>query len=572
LSQQNFPYRTSDNTLPAAAIIDGPPYPVFASDGRSLHNFAFTTVTPNGGPGGDGGDYSSVNTAIQNMPNGGTVYIIGIHTEQITIPANLSFYFLGQSLPTLPYARTSGSTLTTPSDGTQIRCPSSVNSAGGTQGIFTKTGGTKSGFVKFTDLAIMPAWGTTTNSTNVYCIVDTSGQGYWSYETCNVVFMPYGWLEAGSPIPSNGGNNRFLDANISLGGSGTSWHSYGGLWFFGMLGSQFLLTGWRGFDSITIEDLFLNNCYVGPCVGAASGFTIKQIRGFCVTSYYLAVVSDTQGNMINEIDKIFVEGNNIPSSALIQITGTPKTALVWVHNVQHWTVGKGSSNLTSLPAVTTLDSTNLIYPCLYWTTRQTFIKLPYPTSLATPFGGSITNFINSANSTIGANGASSTITSGTTYTVTSTLGLSVQGFPIDVTIGAGTSQTITTKDEFGNIIDNAVATLTHRLLFPTWTITVTATTVGTVTVYQATVGNVQAISGTSASPVASVNYVVMKRMYVSSSGGTGVSISYSSLGLGNSLNTLESSLASITHYKFNEGDVLNFGAFSVAPSTTVIQT
>ena len=113
--------------------------------------------------------------------------------------------------------------------------------------------------------------------------------------------------------------------------------------------------------------------------------------------------------------------------------------------------------------------------------------------LATPFGGVITNPFSATR--VGYGGSSSTPTTTVTYTVNA---------PIDVTIAAGTGQTITTKDGLGNIIDNAVATLSHRLLREWYTITVTASAVGATTVYQASVG----LGGTTATMAANVNYVI----------------------------------------------------------------
>ena len=121
-------------------------------------------------------------------------------------------------------------------------------------------------------------------------------------------------------------------------------------------------------------------------------------------------------------------------------------------------------------------------------------------AIANPFGNTIATPFDNTNNALGNSTAYSssfaaTPTSAITYTVSS---------PVDVTIAAGTVQTITTNDDFGNIIDNAVSTLTHRLLRENYTITVTFTAVGAVTVVQASVG----LGGTTATMAANVNYVV----------------------------------------------------------------
>lgn len=117
-----------------------------------------------------------------------------------------------------------------------------------------------------------------------------------------------------------------------------------------------------------------------------------------------------------------------------------------------------------------------------------------------------------AGTTVGSGGSATKPTSGTTYTAN-------EG--IAIIIGAGTAQTITTKDPNGSIIDNAVPTLgssiAPRFLLPGSTLLVTATTVGTTTVYTggllSQVPNVQDACGIPVNPTSVIGNVAVNQWY-----------------------------------------------------------
>ena len=140
----------------------------------------------------------------------------------------------------------------------------------------------------------------------------------------------------------------------------------------------------------------------------------------------------------------------------------------------------GAANCNNIQVIDAIDNTNgitipslTLYGCVFRNVTGTTpgsgcIKTPIGV-LTKTFGGHVTQaIVNNPTALLGYAIACSggyaggnSFTSGQTYTV--------RGPPVDVSIGAGTSQTITTKDDEGNTIDSAVATLSHRLLMPNYT-------------------------------------------------------------------------------------------------------
>ena len=174
--------------------------------------------------------------------------------------------------------------------------------------------------------------------------------------------------------------------------------------------------------------------------------------------------------------------------------------------------------------------------------------------ISTPFGGPIASPFNNTNSTIGGNGSSANPTSGQIYTANE---------PVDVTIGAGTVQSITTKDNFGNVIDNGVGTLIHRLLLPGYTITVTFAAVGSVTLVQATIGP----RGTSAIQQANVHYVVDGvGMYLTGGSVTAGIITDGTSNTGG--NTVDVAMTNFMHYFVPVGWIYSAATVAISPTVS----
>jgi len=180
--------------------------------------------------------------------------------------------------------------------------------------------------------------------------------------------------------------------------------------------------------------------------------------------------------------------------------------------------------------------------------------------LSNPFGGALATPFNDAyqSGTVGANGDQANFTSSKTYRV---------NVAVDVTVVGGSGVSITTKDMAGNTIDEGVSALTHRVLNTGYTIVCTYATAPTTTVVQATVG----LCGTQAAPEANVNYVAKGgAVYLTSSGGTGVSITSKDGTTNKGGNVMDSGLTDLTRYALNVNQVINFGALTKAPALVVV--
>ena len=143
----------------------------------------------------------------------------------------------------------------------------------------------------------------------------------------------------------------------------------------------------------------------------------------------------------------------------------------------------------------------------------------------------------------------------------------MRGPPVDVSIGAGTSQTITTKDDEGNTIDSAVATLSHRLLMPNYTINVTYVAEGTVSIYEAVIGLTgSSDSSATATPTTSVNYVVENVQSLILVGGSGITdtVKDGTTNLGG--NTIDSGITGVPTHPLYPGWIISFAAISGNPT------
>jgi hypothetical protein len=501
---------------------------------RAAPNSGLAAVTPNTDP------TSVIQAAVNALTAGGSIYLkaaIYNLTATITLPYGLSFYFYGDGTPSLPYGF--GNAVVTPSDGTQIRGPTSFNSSVSNISLFQRNSGAHAqGTLAFYNMAIMPAWGTPVAI--VYGIYDA-----YSADTLRdgVMFFPWGWIEAGGPNP--GYSHKIYGDTVNLTvGSGTDIRVEK-IWCFGLgVGASYASN-----DSVAVQNATLLTCNIGLFLG---GTTSNYVNTVTAEDIKTNTIQFQQGEN-NRVHCLFVE--NFPSEQTSPIYVDANT-YVMVDNVYIW----GNSSACIVTSITNNDA-QLLGTCIGYNVGGTGLFQTFPLNklLSTPFGGTIASPFNNTSNTIGSGGVAATPTSGTTYTVNE---------PIDVTITAGTGQTITTKDAAGNTIDSAVATLSHRLLLSNYAITVTFSVLGSTTVVQATVG----ASGTTATSIKNVNYVVNGfPIFVTSSGGTGVSISTLDGSSNTGGNTMDSGLTAMTRYELEPGQILNLGNFSAGPTITILR-
>jgi hypothetical protein len=551
-------YYVKDNGVgsqPGQLIYDGPGSigpPGITSYGAALGAGTVGTTSATGG----------IQEAINVLSTGGSIYIKdGIYnvSTPILITWGYSYYFIGDGVPSFQKSAAGTTTYNTPTDGTQIRGTAALNSLGGNIGIFTRTSGSyQQGALYFYHMAIMPAYATnTTNSTNVQCVLEnTASEGSMHHTYDDVYFVPWGWTEAGSPISSGAGSKNFNSIYLNLGGAGTT-ITIGTIFILGMTELQALAYA----DYFVADQIYMNACHNGMTIDTSAGYNIRELSCFDVSGYYLYMSSLYASTGI--IGKIFVEGNLNPAN-LINFTNH-YNQLVQIGWVYIWNNAGSPTAITGITVnnLGTSDPTNLIYPCNVWTgdpaNKSTGIHQIYPIAAetgATTFGATIATAFGAATGPsgsgpgVGKGGSNNKPTSTTTY---------IANEPVDVTIAAGTGQTITTKDNYGNVIDNAVATISHRLLLTNYSITVTATSVGTTTVVQATIGNIGSIAGTTATAQVGVNYLVLKRGYITDTVATGTMTTYDgSTNTGG--NAMDSAVpVSIFHYLLEPGQIVVFG-------------
>lgn len=512
-----------------------------------------------GGPSGAGsvsGVYADtvLQAVINALANGGSINLkAGIYwiTNTVTVPYGLSFYMYGDGIPSYPYPF-SVSAFTTPWDGTQIRGVTAFNSAGATTELIADASGTISqGVIGLFNLAIMPSYATTSSGTVVYGLYLTT---HAIVIEDNLLFLPWGWTESGCDNP--GGSNTICSQRIaptkSSGANacgGGSEIRIGRLIEMGCLDASYL----GGADNLTALSFVLWGCTQGPVCSCIWQNRILSIAAYNVPNFIIGFESSYRGNWVGQIN-IEMAGDAPYNNYIVYLSGT---TYVRVDYVFMWTNITGYSQITSTTNDAQLEGSTLGWNVLGTALMQTF---PLNKSTSLPFGGKVTSNLVTTSSpyTMGSGGSTMTLSSGQTYTVNE---------PLDITIGSGTSQSITTKDQVGNTIDNAVTTLTHRLLLSGYTITVTFTTMGTLTVYLATVG----AGGNTSSPTASVNYVAYGYdVFVYASGGGSLSISVYDGSSNTRGNVLDGSLTSIgPRYLVRAGQVINYGAFTGSPTFRV---
>jgi hypothetical protein len=430
--------------------------------------------------------------------------------------------------------------------------------------IFGATGASQLGNVGWYNLAIMPAWGVTTKGTIVYGYYDSNRAMYLED---NVMFVPWGWTEAGEPSPSSS-DNVIRSQSCSAAGGGaraiigtlTEWGMEAGSTF----GSQ---------DIVTINNVLEDRGNKGLNIGADTA-TITFFDSIDMSSWSLAIATDTFVDAFS-IREFMIENPSVEPSVnyfiLLLHPSVPRLRVdaVWIikskYSYKYTSITNNDVQLEGVVHVWGFGTGaygNGIGPAMW----QNF---PLNKAINNAWGAQITRNLLTTSTTdgyyyIGDNAAGTTTwTSGRRY---------MDNVPVDITITTGTGQSITTVDYNGNTIDNGAATITHRLLLPGYTIRVTFTSIGTVTVYQATVGLSPANGFQAASPTASVNYVVYGYdVFIDASGGTGLSISTYDGSSNTRGNTIDSGLSSITHYGLSPGQIINFGPFTGSPTISVVR-
>lgn len=506
-------------------------------------------------------DDIKIQAAITALTNGGVIKLLGhiFNTSaQITIPEGLSFTFEGEGVPKQTiYAI--GSISTTPTDGTQIRGPASFLTSGTYSYMFFRTTGSGvKGTLTFKDLALMPAWGTTAASTYNYVLRDDDGS---SVTLDNVMIMPWGWIEAcvaGStmimPTLSSAGAGNYICSFYFANGGGNevSNLTITRLYMIGLAYCGY----WHDFDCVYADQIYTVWCTDGPNVGVARNCYINNLVNYCFKDNVIefATPNSSQGNQINEINYITLE--NQYSSAGVKIVALNTNTYVKVNRVTNYPATYAYKTVT----ITSADA-RLIGNCIAYNMGNNAQTETYPKGKlnATPFGDTIaTPFKDTTTYAIGTSGTNANPTSARTYTANE---------PVNVTISGGTGVSITTRDTNSNVIDNAVASLTNRLLLSGYTITVTYTGAPTTTVIQATIG----ANGTTATPIANVNYVCgYYGLFVTLSGGTDVSVTTYDGSTNAMGNIMDASMTALTRYRLQPGQIINLGNFSDAPATLTV--
>lgn len=414
------------------------------------------------------------------------------------------------------------------------------------------------GQTRFENCALMPAWGTVSHSVAVYGLTDVYGA---NLKLDNFMFLPYGWLEAGQP-QVNYADNPFMAFNCQGGNyGGGSDCSIGTIYIFAHGGSGPVWESIIGYDCVHIRKLMMFGCFRGILFQDAWLNEIDELVVYGSTGFAVGFDADNgRGNIIHRFNYESLNKGWMASNPLVYLCDGSYVQIDYFYNWPSYF----SSNIVSI----TNDDSRIEKTCLAFNLGDSGIMQVIPRNVVifSPFGGVIsTPFSDGTYPAAGSTGSLSVPTSGVTYRI---------GSAVDITITGGTGVCITTKDAQGNIIDNAVSALTHRLLLGSMYytntylntgdyLTVTYTSAPAVTVIKATVG----LEGSCALPASGVNYVAEKvGLDISFSGGTEVSATVSDGSDSTGGAILDSGLTSMIGYHLSPGQMINFGDFSETPS------
>lgn len=420
------------------------------------------------------------------------------------------------------------------------------------------------GQTQFENCALMPAWGTVTNSVAVYGLTDVYGA---NLRLDNFMFLPYGWLEAGQPQVDYA-NNPFMALNCQGGNyGGGSDCTIGTIYIFAHGGSGPVWESIIGYDCVKINKLMMFGCFRGILFQDAWLNEIDELIVYGSTGFAIAFnTTHGRGNIIHRFNYESLNTGRMYDNPLVYLYENTYAQIEYFYNWPSYF----SSDITDI----TNDDSRIERTCLAFNLGNSGIvqTVPREVVISTPFGEKISApFLDGTYPTVGTNAGNLTLpTSGVTYYV---------GNPVDITITGGTDVTITTMDAQGNIIDNAVSSISHRFLKGSMSftntylktgdsITVTYSSAPTVTVFKATIG----LMGSATFPTKGVNYIADKiGLDISFSGGTAVSAYV----LDGSSNTggeiLDAGLTSMICYHLSPGQIINFGNFSHTPTNLVVR-
>jgi hypothetical protein len=420
------------------------------------------------------------------------------------------------------------------------------------------------GQTRFENLALMPAWGDAAYTVPIYGLTDEYAA---TLILDNFMFLPWGWFELSQPAITQATNVcKAFNCQGGTNGGGTNC-DIGTMYIYAHGGAGLHWESFIGYDCVHIKKIMMYGCYRGILFQDAWFNVIDDLivyasQGFAVSFNTTA----GHGNIIHRLNYESLSLRWMSSNPLVYLNSGVYVQIDYFFN---WP-STYSSNITSI----TNDDLRIEKSCYAFNLGNSGIVQSVPRSvvLSTPFGAAISApFYNGSYPTVGnTGGTSASPTSGTTYFVRE---------PVDITVSGGTGVSITVKDAYGNTIDDAVTTLTHRLLLGCmrytstywntgYSICITYTTVPTITVVNAMVG----FSGTSASPLAGVNYVAGEvGTDISFSGGTDVSAEITDNSTTTGGEVLDAGLTSMVNYHLAMGQKINFGAFSVAPTNIVVR-
>ncbi len=192
---------------------------------------------------------------VNDMHSGGKFLFgqgIFYFNSTVYLPYGVNFDIEGMATPTwvYPLAVISNST---PTDGTQLRIGANFLTNGSTTYLFYRnTGSASQGALTIKNLAIMPPWGETVGNTLIYGIYDRN-DGVITED--NLLFVPYGWAEAGQLKPNLSVLNN-LASQVLIGDGGASELRIGYISEFGLNAP----TSCGGFDNIYVQRITTDRC------------------------------------------------------------------------------------------------------------------------------------------------------------------------------------------------------------------------------------------------------------------------------------------------------------------------
>ncbi|KOF56652.1 hypothetical protein AGR56_07950 [Clostridium sp. DMHC 10] len=322
-----------------------------------------------------------------------------------------------------------------------------------------------------------------------------------------------------------------------------------------------------GYDCVRVRKIMMYGCFRGISFQDAWLNEIDDLVVYAAQGLAVAFnTNDGHGNIIHRL--------NYESLGICWMGDNPLVYLyddtyVQIDYFFNWP-SSYSNNIITI----TNDDSRIEKTCLAFNLGDSGIVQVVPRSVTIPyaFGGIIaTPFLDGGYPSIGIGSGNMAVpTSGNTYYVRD---------PVDITISGGADVSIICKDAQGNIIDNGVTSLNHRFLLGAMrytddyldtgcSIAITYTIAPTVVVVQAEIGS----TGTIPIPISGVNYVASKiGLDISFSGGTGVSATTMDGSSNTGGNVLDTGLTSMVGYHLSPGQIINFGNFTIVPSSLVVR-